>query len=67
MNKRTPKGNILRTDQDFAYFLLQEKEVAIVPGSAFGLSPHFRASFATEITLIIEACDRIKKFVNSLT
>ncbi len=52
---------------DFCKSLLQEQEVAVVPGTAFGPSGagFVRASFSTSYERIIEACDRIGKFVDT--
>ena len=52
----------------FATRLLQQGEVAVVPGTAFGKdgSNFVRASFSTSYKKIEEACDRIERFVNSL-
>ncbi len=52
-------------DRDFAYGLLDAERVAVVPGSAFGASGRgfVRASFATGYDQIIEACDRIDRYV----
>jgi aspartate aminotransferase len=53
LGKRTPDGNIIETDTDFVMYLLDSVGVAVVQGSAYGLSPYFRASFvATEPDLI---------------
>ena len=51
---------------DFCKRLLQTHEVAVVPGTAFGPSGagFVRASFSTSYERIIEACDRIGKFVD---
>ena len=55
-------------DRDFAYGLLDAERVAVVPGSAFGASGRgfVRASFATGYDQIIEACDRIDRYVQGL-
>ena len=52
---------------DFCKGLLQKQEVAVVPGTAFGPSGagFVRASFSTSYERIIEACDRIGKFVDT--
>lgn len=52
---------------DFCKGLLQNQEVAVVPGTAFGPSGagFVRASFSTSYERIIEACDRIGKFVDT--
>jgi aminotransferase len=54
-------------DRDFAYGLLNAQRVAVVPGSAFGESGRgfVRASFATGYDQLVEACDRIERFVNT--
>jgi aminotransferase len=56
-------------DRDFAYGLLDAQRVAVVPGSAFGESGRgfVRASFATGYDQLVEACDRIERFVNTAT
>jgi aminotransferase len=56
-------------DRDFAYGLLNSQSVAVVPGSAFGESGRgfVRASFATGYDQLMEACDRIERFVNTAT
>ena len=55
-------------DRDFAYGLLEAERVAVVPGSAFGASGggFVRASFATGYEQIIEACDRVDRYVQGL-
>jgi aspartate aminotransferase len=57
---------MLRTDSDFASYLLMSHDVAVVPGSAFGVAPYFRISYATgtqELDLALQriaiACERL--------
>ncbi|WP_412066192.1 pyridoxal phosphate-dependent aminotransferase [Rhizobium sp. SYY.PMSO] len=57
----TPSGRSIETDADFCAYLLDEAHVAVVPGSAFGLSPYFRISYATSEADLIEALDRIER------
>jgi aminotransferase len=54
-----------RDDRDFAYGLLEAERVAVVPGRAFGPDGHgfIRASFATGYDQIVEACNRIERYV----
>jgi aminotransferase len=54
-----------QTEKDFAVGLLQQEKVAVVPGTAFGEggAGHVRACFATSYEQIVEACDRIERFV----
>jgi aspartate aminotransferase len=58
---RTPDGKIIRTDEDFASYLLMDQGVSVVFGAAFGLSPFFRISYATSTELLEEACRRIQR------
>jgi len=67
IGKKTPEGNEIQSDEDFAMALLESKGVAVVFGAAFGLSPHFRVSYATSDEVLVEACARIKAFCDSLT
>ena len=55
------------SEKDFAVGLLQEHKVALVPGTAFGVNGtgHVRACFATSYEQLIDACDRIERFVQS--
>lgn len=61
IGKKRPDGRALENDEDVAIFLLEVAEVAVVQGSAFGLSPHFRVSLATTMELLEEACRRIQR------
>jgi len=53
---------------EFCRGLLQQEEVAVVPGTAFGPSGagFARASFSTSYERILEATDRIERYVNNL-
>jgi len=59
-------GKALKTDEDFVTALLDEEGVAVVQGSAFGLGPHFRISYATSNKALEEACSRIQRFCANL-
>ncbi|NIZ15152.1 pyridoxal phosphate-dependent aminotransferase [Phaeobacter sp. HF9A] len=67
IGKTTPAGTRIETDEDFASALLEEANVAVVFGAAFGLSPNFRVSYATSDEALTEACTRIQTFCASLT
>ena len=67
IGKKTPKGDVVNNDEDFATLLLQEEGVAVVHGEAFGLSPFFRISYATGMDALEEACRRIQRFCASLS
>jgi aspartate aminotransferase len=66
IGKQTPTGSVIRTDEDFMNFLLDSEGVAGVQGEAFGLSPYFRLSYATDNKTLIDACDRIERACESL-
>ena len=66
LGKTTPGGRLLRTDEDFAVALLEERQVATVFGQAFGMSPYLRISYATGDAALAEACRRIEAFCGSL-
>jgi aspartate aminotransferase len=55
-------GRKIATDEDFVTGLLEEEGVAVVHGSAFGLAPYFRISYATSNKVLEEACSRIQRF-----
>jgi aspartate aminotransferase len=59
IGRRTPDGQILQDDRAFCAWLLDVAHVATVPGSAFGLSPYFRISYATSMAELTEALTRI--------
>jgi aspartate aminotransferase len=66
LDKETPRGKFLKTDDDFVTALLEEEGVAVVQGAAFGLSPFFRISYATSTEALEESCRRIQRFCASL-
>jgi aspartate aminotransferase len=66
MNKATPEGTPIGSGLDFVGALLEAEGVAVVHGEAFGLSPHFRISYATSTEALEEACRRIQRFCASL-
>jgi len=62
IGKTAPSGRVINTDQDFVMELLESEGVAVVHGTAFGMGPNFRISYATSETLLEEACNRIQRF-----
>jgi aspartate aminotransferase len=57
---RTPQGQTLEDSGAFARWLLNEVGVAVVHGTAFGLDPFFRISYATSLAHLEDACARIR-------
>ena len=66
IGKRMPDGSTVENDGDFAKYLLESEEVAVVHGEAFGLSPYFRLSYALATDRLEEACMRIQRACASL-
>jgi aspartate aminotransferase len=61
IGRTTPRGKRITNDSDFVEYLLEAEGVAVVQGVAFGLSPHFRISYATSTEALTEACTRIQR------
>lgn len=67
IGKKTPDGSVLENDEQVATYLLDAEGVAVVFGAAFGLSPHFRISYATSTEALEEACTRIQRACAALS
>jgi len=67
IGKKTPGGKVIDSDVTFAFELLDAEAVAVVHGTAFGLAPNFRISYATSNTELEDACARIQRFCASLS
>jgi aspartate aminotransferase len=50
---------------EFCDALLNEQQVAVIPGIAFGADDHVRASYATDMKTIETGMTRIEQFVRS--
>jgi aspartate aminotransferase len=66
IGKTTEGGRRIETDADFVSALLEEQHVAAVQGSAYGMSPYFRISYATDTEALKEGCRRISHFCEGL-
>ena len=66
LGKVTPGGKALRTDEDFVMYLLDEVNLAVLQGAAYGTSPYFRISFAASMELLDVGVARIAKAVERL-
>jgi aspartate aminotransferase len=60
-------GTLLRTDEDVAAALLDEKGIGVVQGSAFGLGPYLRIAYALDDASLRTACEAIWAFARSLS
>ncbi|MFJ6271861.1 aspartate transaminase [Pseudarthrobacter oxydans] len=67
IGKTTPEGQVISNDQDFTLYLLDAASVAVIQGSAYGLGPYFRISYATSLDVIEESIAAIDKAVQALT
>lgn len=59
-------GRALHSDEDVALALLDEADVAVVHGSAFGLGPYLRIAYALDDESLRKACEAIRQFCNAL-
>lgn len=66
MGKTTPEGRQITNDEDFTLYLLDAASVAVIQGSAYGLGPYFRISYATGLPVIEESVAAIEKAVQAL-
>ena len=66
IGKTTPDGRRISNDEDFTLYLLEAASVAVIQGSAYGLSPYFRISYATGLPVIEDSIAAIEKAVRAL-
>lgn len=67
IGKKTPDGKLLKSDEDVVTYFLETEGIAAVHGAAFGLSPHFRISYATSTEALEDACQRIQRACTALS
>ena len=66
IGKSAPDGTVIEDDSAFVSYLLESKGIACVQGVAFGLSPHFRISYATSDENLQTAMSRIAEAAAAL-
>lgn len=66
IGRTTVDGTVLENDQDVTLYLLDHAGVAVIQGSAYGRSPFFRISFATDLDTIDAAVAEIAIAVGAL-
>jgi aspartate aminotransferase len=66
LGKHSGGGRLLSSDVDVVEALLEEAEVATVPGEVFGAGPYFRVSISLEVPLIEKGMDRIAAFAEKV-
>lgn len=67
IGRRSAAGTPLHTDEDVACALLDEADVAVVQGSAFGLGPYIRIAYALDEVSLANACKAIADFSEATT
>jgi aspartate aminotransferase len=67
IGRTSQSGVKLNTDEDVALALLDEANIAVVQGSAFGLAPYFRIAYALDDESLQVACNAIKEFCVNTT
>ena len=67
IGKKTPDGKVISSSEDFARYILEGVGVAVVHGSAFGLDPYFRISYATSTDALTDAGNRIIQACEALS
>jgi aspartate aminotransferase len=66
LGRTSAGGYRMDSDVEVVEALLNEAEVATVPGSVFGCSPFFRISISLEVPMIEEGLNRIEKFAKGI-
>lgn len=66
LGRRTPEGNILKSDEDIASYLIETYGVALIPGLAFGAEGFLRLSYGSPERTLEEGIDRIRKGLGGL-
>lgn len=67
IGRRLPDGSVLESDMDLSLYLLRSVGVAVMNGSAYGMSPCLRLSFATSEEMIAEGCALIAQACAALS
>ena len=66
LGRKSSKG-VIQSPADLAAYLLDEAQVACVPGEPFGSTSHIRFSYTPTLETIQQGMDRIKKAIQGLT
>ena len=67
IGKKDKSGKKITNDTEFVQSLLENNDVAVVQGSAFGLEGFFRISYATSMENLKKALEKISTFCKSLS
>src|SRR5512140_3179935 len=66
IGRRTPEDAVIDSDSAFCRYLLEAHDLAVVPGSCFGLAPYFRISYAASDAELKQAGERIAQACKAL-
>jgi aspartate aminotransferase len=66
IGKHSPNGSEIRTDRDFAAYLLESADLVVFPGEDCGVSPFIRVSFANPTPTLEEAGRRLNPACEAL-
>jgi len=64
---KSVNGRAVSSSSDLALYLLEDANVALVPGSAFGDDNHIRLSYATSIENLKKGVERIREATSGLS
>lgn len=67
IGRKTPGGQVIRTDNEFVLYLLEAQNLALLQGEAYGVSPFFRISFATSMERLEEGLRRLRLACEALS
>lgn len=62
---QTTKYGTSSSSLEFCNSLLEDHNVAVIPGVAFGADDHIRISYATDLETIEKGMDRLERFIRS--
>jgi aspartate aminotransferase len=65
--RKTAKGQVITNSAEFAACLLEGEGVAVVPGVEFGMEGYVRMGYAVSEKRLLDAVNRLKRFVTSLS
>jgi aspartate aminotransferase len=66
LGSRTPQGEVIKDSQDLCLYILNQHDVAMVPGQAFGGPTGIRMSYAASEADLTTACDRLETAFSQL-
>ncbi len=67
LNKKTKRGMVINNDKQFAQYLIEDYQVVVIPGEAFGMPGFFRLSYAASEVAVRKGCERIVEACKNLS